>query len=640
MHVGRGSRAPQAVFLLAWLAALAGTHLLAAETALPLAVHDGRCSCVIATPSSRSKFVLVVASLSRTPGPHRVIVRSEPGDGFEDVPLEVRATDPAWTQSTDLLRERLEHAWRTAESLDDYPPAAQPQRERTFALPVKDRDFLDPTGYVSVTGELCAVGRHCQVYVDRDWPDRSGLQATVADAVRTFDEEVYPQARERLGRVLDVDRDGRFTILFTGWLAKLCDGKVALGGFVRGSDFDRDLPGPLSNHCDMMYLNADLKPGPHLRSLLAHEYVHAVVFSEHIFGNYLPELPRQDEESWLNEGLAHLNEAAHAYSWSNLDYRIAAFLNAPERHALVVPDAHAAGLWRDPGHRGATFLFLRWCAEHYGPDLARRLVRSNLSGTTNLEVATRERFSELFRRWTTALACRDEQLPNMGRLLCGPRFLDVPLADGCCPLELTGTSAAYLSLHSPASKHTRLTITADADTELQVTLLPLPEDRARLSLRATPAGNGVRLSLTTHDAAVTLEDAAWERLSSATSRPEETSYRLDGAADATVRSWFGETTLHPGETRVSRDITVPVEAGPLVFKLVAQDAAGQSVTAWARCDQSLPVSRSEAPTNHYSFTTLPSSADFSAAASTATAVRASCGVTTVGFSPQATQSTK
>src|SRR5262249_54805889 len=147
-------------------------------------------------------------------------------------------------------------------------------------------------------------------------------QATLDDAVRTFDEEVHPKARQHLGRVLDVDRDGRFTLLFTPWLGKLQRGKVALSGFVRGCDFQRELAAPFSNRCDMMYLNTDLKPGSHLRTILAHEYTHAVVFSEHVFGEYLPGAARQDEESWLNEALAHLAEDLHGHEWSNLDYRV------------------------------------------------------------------------------------------------------------------------------------------------------------------------------------------------------------------------------------------------------------------------------------------------------------------------------
>ena len=47
------------------------------------------------------------------------------------------------------------------------------------------------------------------------------------------------------------------------------------------------------------------------------------------------EAAKRDEESWLNEALAHLAEEMHGHGWSNLDYRVSAFLNDPGRYALV-----------------------------------------------------------------------------------------------------------------------------------------------------------------------------------------------------------------------------------------------------------------------------------------------------------------
>src|SRR5207244_75302 len=84
-----------------------------------------------------------------------------------------------------------------------------------FFLFAKERDFYDPQSYVTVPGELKGVGRHCQVYVDRDFGNPSSLQPRVDDIIGTFDHEVYPRACRSLGRAADVDRDGRFTILLT-----------------------------------------------------------------------------------------------------------------------------------------------------------------------------------------------------------------------------------------------------------------------------------------------------------------------------------------------------------------------------------------------------------------------------------------
>jgi hypothetical protein len=565
-----------------------------AGSAVPLAVHDGRCECVLPTEPPDAKYYVILGSLARDAGPYRVQVRTEQVDDPVSVPVQNLAADPAWVRRTAQVHERLARARRDQAGPPSYPGAADPPRRRTFYLFVGDDKFQDPAGYAEVRGDLQAAGRHCQVYLDHDHPDPAALAPTVADIVRTFDEDVFPRAARVFGHAADVDRDGRFTVLLTGWLGKLQAGRVSLGGFVRGSDFYPDLAAPFGNRCDMMYLNTNLRPGPHLRSLLAHEYTHAVVFSEHVFGDYLPGPRREDEEAWLNEGLAHLAEDLHGYGWSNLDYRVSAFLGAPERYQLVVPDYYAAGLWRTPGSRGATYLFLRWCLGRHGDGLPGELVQSNLHGIDNLEAATREPFDELFRQWSAALLLAgsnlgsetappfgprlDPRRPLAGRLLAGPRFAEVAFGGTSHEVRLAGTSAAYLLLHCPAGPRTRLTVTAEAGAELQVSLVRCPDGTARLALRREP---GDRLRLTAHDAAVTLDEAAWERLRPAGERPDETSYWEPGApGKGAVEDWFGNPHLEAGESRLSPPLDLPSGAGDLVFKVTATDAAGHRVTGW------------------------------------------------------------
>jgi hypothetical protein len=397
-----------------------------------------------------------------------------------------------------------------------------------------------------------------------------------------------------------VDGDGRFTILFSDRLSRLQAGKVSLGGFVRGSDFYADLAAPFGNACDMMYLNANLKPGPHLRTLLAHEYTHAVLLSEHVFGEYLPVAGRRDEDSWLNEGLAHVVEDLHGHSWSNLDYRVSAFLSDPQRYGLVVADYYSTGVWRTPGTRGVAYLFLRWCLERCGDDLPARLTQSNLQGVLNLETATRRRFADLFREWSAALllsGCGAEtdgvtplhqpalRQPLASRLLCGPRFEEVPLDRASHELRLAGTGVAFLLLHSPAGKRARLTITADAGADLQVSLVRRPQmPRLALNCERAPDGKTVRLTASAHGAAVRLDEAAWERLLPE-GNPEDTSYRPRAARGRAVRAWFGTARLGAEESRKSKPITLPTVTGGIVFKVAGTDDAGRHVAAWAVLDR-------------------------------------------------------
>ena len=241
------------------------------------------------------------------------------------------------------------------------------------------------SNYQAVEGRLRAVGRRIQVYVDaRDLADVS--PETLRDIVATFDETIYPDAAARSRPAVDVDGDGRFTVLFSSWLARLAGGKASVDGFVRGADLDLSLGQPLGNRCDMMYLNSTLKAGPHLRTIVAHEYTHAVTFSRKALAR--EGVIGLEEEGWLDEALAHLVEDSHSFSKSNIDYRVSAFLSRPERYRLVVEDYYAADLFRSHGNRGATYLFLRWCVDQYGPDLVDTLIRSELRG---IEISKRRR---------------------------------------------------------------------------------------------------------------------------------------------------------------------------------------------------------------------------------------------------------
>ena len=267
---------------------------------------------------------------------------------------------------------------------------------RTFHLMVRDGDVASASNYLAVRGELRAVGERVQVYVDAE--DRAEVgEDVLRDLVDTFDGRVFPMAASQFGWAHDVDGDGRFTVLMSRWLTRLAGGRHAVDGYVRGADFDATLAPPFGNRCDMMYLSTALEPGPHLRTVLAHEYTHAVTLCAKAFsvaaggpvggGGWLLR-PHLEEEGWLDEALAHLVEDLHGFSRSNLDYRISAFLSQPVRYRLVVEDYYAADLFRSHGNRGGTYLFLRWCADRFGPALLPALIRSDLRGTENLESAT------------------------------------------------------------------------------------------------------------------------------------------------------------------------------------------------------------------------------------------------------------
>lgn len=594
-----------------WLASsapdLASDAIRSHDELIAIPAHEGVATFDLPSQSEREQFLILVSSLATDGGPFSVEVSTVPTSDREPLVSQRLTPDPAWTARVRLRRQQLAAARRVIEPAEVRAAVAAPAAERSFSIMVRGKDFALAKNYQTVQARLTATGEHCAAYVDSDCRLTDDLRALVQEAVTTFDREVYPVAVRTLGRHRDVDGDGRFAILFTPWLGRLSDGAVSLGGFVRGSDFYSDVEPPLGNRCDMMYLNSELVPGPHLRTLIAHEYTHAITLSEHVFGRYLPDCLGQEEESWLDESIAHIAENLHGYSWSNLDYRISGYLSSPERFRLVVEDYYAADLWRAHGNRGSTYLFLRWCIDQFGEQILRDLVQTNLCGVESIEVATGRPFEELFRDWSaamflsnTGMAGRAEEefrflsprATMSGRLLAGPRHEHMNLAGERRVFSLTGTSTKYLVAHSPVGTGTHVRIATDPEAKLQVSVRRLPPTLARLEMKATPnrpsatdsGTNSFQVQLTEHNGTpVQLAQLAWERSAGGSNRDGSRGFCGKILTAKEIENLFGSTTVPAsGRLTVSNfQIELPSSSGdPLVLKIAGRDAAGHAVSAW------------------------------------------------------------
>jgi hypothetical protein len=352
-----------------------------------------------------------------------------------------------------------------------YSPACAAQNRRFF-LHVSNTALEDPAGYIPIEGVLAGEGRYTQVYVDLQTGDIPLAPGLVREVIRLLDSEIMPRGHELLGSLADVDGDGKLTVLITPWLGKLGGGRTSINGCVRASDFQPGVEAPFGNSADVLYLNSNLEPGAALEALLAHEYTHAVCFSQR--------LARADgglpiEDDWLNEAIAHVAENLLATGWSNLEDRISTFLSATGNSPLVVADYYRAGLWRDPGCRGATYLFLRYCVDRFGPQLLGKLIRSPQTGIRNLEQATGVPFADLFRHWTIALARdRIESVPlnsTLGnRQLTGVQRLPWNLDEGPYSVELHGTACTLIQLDSATGGVRRISVRCAPGARPQVTV--------------------------------------------------------------------------------------------------------------------------------------------------------------------------
>lgn len=384
--------------------------------------------------------------------------------------------------------------------------------ERTFYLHVTDGALRDPRQYARVRAVPLRVGRRVAVYLDLQEPRTRRLEALADSVIAMLEDDIAPRMAGTLGATRDVDRNGRFLVLLTPWLQRLQGGRTTLKGFVRSTDFLISVAAPFSNRCDMLYLNSAVGAGPALRTLLAHEYAHAVCVSERLATGPAAAFPQ--EEDWLNEAIAHVAENLYGGDWSNLDHRIDAFLEEPQAYPLVIDDYYRAGLWRNHGCRGATYLFLRWCVDHCGHDLLGELVRARVAGRRNLARATGVPFATLFRYWSLALAASSRAEPPLeltqksadaasastawavpcrpgnvafrsidlrGRLgeyvLRGVQTVPWPETSGTWELTLPGTGVAFVSLRAGAMP-SEVLIDAEPGCRLQVSVWPVRCSRA------------------------------------------------------------------------------------------------------------------------------------------------------------------
>jgi hypothetical protein len=298
---------------------------------------------------------------------------------------------------------------------------------RTFYLHVTDGSLSDPRQYVPVHSRPVAEGKCVRVYLDRQRHVTRRIERSARQIVETLEEQIIPRASREIGPWDDVDGDGRLSVLMTPWLEKLQAGKTSLKGFVRGSDFQPRYPAPFGNQADLIYVNSEIAGEVNYLTLLAHEYWHVLQCSYRLS---MPESPLSVEEDWINEGTAHLAEIRFGGDAENLTHRIDTWLSSPEAAPLVVENYYSAGLWRDDGCRGATFLFFHWCEQQFGSDLAQRLLTSPTSGARNLQQVTGNDLETLQTHWTVAMldrcqpADRPAQSEIRGKLLSNTRAFE------------------------------------------------------------------------------------------------------------------------------------------------------------------------------------------------------------------------
>jgi len=283
-----------------------------------------------------------------------------------------------------------------------------------------------------VTAQLVSIGTHIAFFVDTTAP-KNGLTTANLDSLKpTFDTLLYGLDLANFGQPSDLDSNGVVEILMTGIVNQLvtkafCDSVGYVLGFFFGGDLYRGTSF-IFNHGEIYYtLVADpdstLSCAHPVATVIRQEprtFVHEL---QHMinFGQHAVVRAGGSEEGWLDEGLSTYAEELAAdkylimgdvprYNGMLLSgdlFDAYQYLYDPGSSYLMIP--------QDDGtipEIGASWLFVRYMMDQYGPGLAAKLVQTTLIGSANITAQTGVDYHTVLSNWALANWVSDLSVPG------------------------------------------------------------------------------------------------------------------------------------------------------------------------------------------------------------------------------------
>ena len=301
------------------------------------------------------------------------------------------------------------------------------------------------------TGRVAAVGARAIVVADTANPTGGYSDAEYANVAATFDTLVFPMDTTAFGAPSNISQYGKIILFFTRNVNALTPPSAGytIGGFFFARDlYPKTAKGalaacPSSNEQEMFYLlvpdpngtvnnNRRAKADVEILNLgtIAHEFQHLINASRRL---YITPNAAPSEETWLDEGLAHIAEELLYFRVSGFTSRQNLTLldigGTPARSTLfsnyasqnfsrfynfiINPEINSPYAPNDSlTTRGAIWNFLRYAAGRQGASgesaFLRAVVNSSTTGFANLSAAIPGgQFADYLRDWTVSLIADD-----------------------------------------------------------------------------------------------------------------------------------------------------------------------------------------------------------------------------------------
>lgn len=338
---------------------------------------------------------------------------------------------------------------------------------------------------VAVATHAVYAGTHCEVYMD----DRlkGALDTQGREIGEAVDLRIFPTNSRIFGAPIPpTGSSPRIAILVSPDVNN--GGRDSTIGYFTARDLLKPEDAPevpelsKSNQRMMLYMASnivDLAGPTEYLGTVAHEMQHLINATRKLFG---PTPANTTEDTWLDEGMSMYAMEANGYGLTS----DAAILLDHVKGYLRDPDEYSLTRWDlNPGQSGygASYLFLAYLADRFGPDIVKELSGAKEVGRLNVEArlaAHGASFKQVFTDWATAnmltsdaaadprFAYKSLQLGTTGRNAVGTARATVVAVPGGGSLGLLPWSATYLALRSattPPAMTLDLQTTNPADVE-------------------------------------------------------------------------------------------------------------------------------------------------------------------------------
>ncbi len=183
--------------------------------------------------------------------------------------------------------------------------------------------------------------------------------------VDTFETKIYPTDRSFFGSewTPGVDNDPHIYILYARGLG------LSVAGYFSSPDEYPPAAHPYSNAHEMFVFNAD-------NSSLTDQYTYGVL--AHEFQHMIHWYQDRNETTWVNEGFSELAVFLNGYNVGGMDYSY-----------IANTDMQLTDWNSDPGtnspHYGASFLFMTYFLDRFGPKATQALVHDQQNGMESVD---------------------------------------------------------------------------------------------------------------------------------------------------------------------------------------------------------------------------------------------------------------